>query len=89
LWVEGGFGTYTSYFKGPPTVNKRLDWRRSIRIGLSTPTVVDPGILADQRATRIYLMRACLEARKWLGLPPGELPPRAEEPDDKADNENS
>jgi 1-acyl-sn-glycerol-3-phosphate acyltransferase len=88
-WVEGGFGSYTSYFKGPPTVNKRLDRRRPIRIGVAAPTFVDPNVLADQRAARIFLMRACLDARKYLGLPPGELPPRAEEQEDKADDENA
>jgi hypothetical protein len=38
-------------------------------------------LLADQRATRAYLMRVCLEARRHLGLEP--LPftePTPEEP---------
>jgi 1-acyl-sn-glycerol-3-phosphate acyltransferase/MFS family permease len=88
-WVEGGWGSYTSYFHGPPTVNKSPDWRRPIRLGMSAPIYMDPRVLEDQRATRVFLMRACLEARKHLGLPPGELPGRAEETNDQADDENS
>jgi 1-acyl-sn-glycerol-3-phosphate acyltransferase len=69
-WIEGGWGSFTSYWNGPPTVNKRLDWRRPIAIGLGCPEVLGPALLADQRATRSYLMRACLACRKYLGLEP-------------------
>ncbi|HEY1861830.1 MAG TPA: MFS transporter [Gemmataceae bacterium] len=78
-WIEGNWGSYTSYFKGPPTANKRLDWRRPIGVGLASPQILDAGVLADQRATRTFLMRACLEARKYLGLPAEELPAQMEE----------
>jgi 1-acyl-sn-glycerol-3-phosphate acyltransferase len=79
-WVEGGWGSYTSYCGGPPTVHKRLDWWRRIDIAVGSPQVLDPHILQDQRATRSYLMRACLEQRRHLGL---EVGPAAEaEPDE-------
>jgi hypothetical protein len=68
-WIEGGWGSYTSYFQGPPTVNKRMDWWRPIRIAMESPRRLDAALLADQRATRAYLMQACLDARKYLGLP--------------------
>lgn len=68
-WIEGGWGSFTSYFKGPPLHNKWLDWRRHIEIVVDTPRILDPAILADQHATRQYLMRACLECRRYLGLP--------------------
>jgi hypothetical protein len=72
-WIEGGWGSYVSYADGPPTVNKRLDWWRPITVGVSAPLILDPALLADQRATRKYLMQACLEARKHIGLEPLSL----------------
>jgi 1-acyl-sn-glycerol-3-phosphate acyltransferase len=67
-WIEGGWGSYTSYYGGPPTVHKRLDWWRSIDIAVGAPQMLDPALLDDQRATRNYLMHACLDQRRWLGL---------------------
>jgi 1-acyl-sn-glycerol-3-phosphate acyltransferase len=67
-WIEGGWGSYTSYFNGAPMKNKRLDWRRPIDIAVERPQVIDPALLADPLATRTYLMRACLECRRYLGL---------------------
>lgn len=67
-WMEGGWGSYFSYFQGPPTKNKRFDLWRRIRVGVSDPIVMPPEVLADHRATRSYLMQACLEARRHLGL---------------------
>ena len=67
-WIEGGWGCYFSYFNGSPTKNKRIDVRRPIGIGVGVPQVLGPELLADQRATRLYLMERCLEARKYLGL---------------------
>jgi 1-acyl-sn-glycerol-3-phosphate acyltransferase len=67
-WIEGGWGSYSSYYNGPPMKNKRLDWRRPIDIGVERPQVIDPALLADPLATRAYLMRACLECRRYLGL---------------------
>jgi 1-acyl-sn-glycerol-3-phosphate acyltransferase len=71
-WIEGGWGSFSSYYNGPPMKNKRLDWRRPIDIAVDRPQVLDPGILADPLATRTYLMRRCRECRRYLGL---EVPP--------------
>jgi 1-acyl-sn-glycerol-3-phosphate acyltransferase len=71
-WIEGGWGSYTSYRSGPPMKNKPIDCWRRIEIAVRPPEVIDPSILADQRATRDYLMARCLEARALLGLPPPE-----------------
>jgi hypothetical protein len=84
-WIEGGFGSYTSYVGGPPTVNKHLDWWRRIDIAVAEPEVIDPAVLADQRATRAYLMRACLEARRYLGLMVPETP---DEPGNDSGNDS-
>jgi 1-acyl-sn-glycerol-3-phosphate acyltransferase len=86
-WIEGNWGSYTSYRNGPPTKNKKLDIRRPIDVGLSAPEVVPADVLADHLPARVYLMNRVLEARKHLGLspvPPVELPTRdepAEEPE--------
>ena len=71
-WVEGGWGAWCSYFNGPPTKNKRMDFRRKIRIALSMPEVVPPAVLADHLSTRIHLMNRVRAMRVTLGLP--ELP---------------
>jgi 1-acyl-sn-glycerol-3-phosphate acyltransferase len=68
-WIEGGWGSYTSYFNGPPTKNKRKRIWRRIRIGVSTTETISADILADQSLARKYLMQACLNARAHLGLP--------------------
>jgi 1-acyl-sn-glycerol-3-phosphate acyltransferase len=67
-WIEGGWGSFTSYAKGPPLRNKPLDWRRPIDIAVCKPRVLTPEVLADQRATRELLWQACLDAR-WLSEP--------------------
>jgi hypothetical protein len=51
-------------------VNKRLDWWRTIRVGMAAPRLMDQSFLEDQRASRAFLMQACLDARQYLGLPP-------------------
>jgi 1-acyl-sn-glycerol-3-phosphate acyltransferase len=79
-WIEGGWGSYFSYKNGQPTVNKRMDWWRRIAIGVDRPCVLGPQVLADQRATRSFLMRACLEARRHLGRLPLACVERADEP---------
>jgi 1-acyl-sn-glycerol-3-phosphate acyltransferase len=81
-WVEGGYGSYTSYFKGKPTQNKRPDFWRRIDVAVAEPVVVPPDVLAEHRTTRAFLMRACLKARGLLGL---EVPPLPEMADDKED----
>jgi 1-acyl-sn-glycerol-3-phosphate acyltransferase len=68
-WIEGGWGSYTSYRGGPPMTNKPFDIRRPIDIAVSVPQVLDPAILADHRATRIHLFEAVAKARQHLGLP--------------------
>jgi 1-acyl-sn-glycerol-3-phosphate acyltransferase len=71
-WIEGGWGSFSSYDKGPPLKNKRLDWRRPIDIAVEKPQVLPPEVLADPLATRTFLMRVCRECRRYLGL---EVPP--------------
>jgi 1-acyl-sn-glycerol-3-phosphate acyltransferase len=68
-WIEGGWGSFTSYFSGPPLRGKWLDWWRRIDIAVDVPQILDAAVLADQHATRQYLMRACLECRRYLDLP--------------------
>jgi 1-acyl-sn-glycerol-3-phosphate acyltransferase len=67
-WIEGGWGSYFSYRDGPPATNKRLDRWRKIDVAVSEPEIISSAILANHRATRSHLMRACLDARKHLGL---------------------
>jgi 1-acyl-sn-glycerol-3-phosphate acyltransferase len=67
-WIEGGWGSFTSYDKGPPTKNKRPDFWRHIDVAVSEPEVLTGEVLADQRATRRYLMERCLNARGLMGL---------------------
>jgi 1-acyl-sn-glycerol-3-phosphate acyltransferase len=69
-WIEGGWGSFFSYFKGGPTKNKRVDLRRPISIALGDPHILGEEVLADHRQTRQYLMEQCLAARKYLGLEP-------------------
>jgi len=76
LWIEGGWGSFLSYWKGPPGQNKRLDLGRRIEVALSAPRVLAAEVLADQRGTRRFLERACLECRAYLGLP---VPPAERE----------
>ncbi len=68
LWIEGGFGTFFSYWNGPPCKNKRFDFWRHIDIGVSEVHPLPPSILVDHRTTRDYLRRTCLECRRYLGL---------------------
>jgi 1-acyl-sn-glycerol-3-phosphate acyltransferase len=79
-WIEGGWGSYTSYKNGPPTRNKRPDFRRRIGVAVDAPVSVGPGTLAHHLTTRVELMNRVIAARKWLGLPdlsPFELPAHA------------
>jgi 1-acyl-sn-glycerol-3-phosphate acyltransferase len=69
-WIEGGWGSYFSYFQGLPTKNKRLDFWRRIDVAVAPPRLLDASVLANHRATRHHLMQACLEARQYLGLEP-------------------
>ena len=68
-WIEGGWGSYTSYFQGPPTKNKKPDFRRPIHVAVSEAVIVEPAVLETHLATRIYFMNRVIEARRHLGLP--------------------
>ena len=80
-WVEGGWGAWCSYFNGPPTKNKRMDFRRKMVVGMSVAEPVPTELLGDHLRTRVYLMNRVRAVRVTLGLPdlPAvELPPRGE-----------
>jgi 1-acyl-sn-glycerol-3-phosphate acyltransferase len=65
-WIEGGWESFFSYFNGPPTRNKRLDFLRRIDIAVGPPLVLPAEVLADQKATRAFLMHRCLDTRSYL-----------------------
>jgi 1-acyl-sn-glycerol-3-phosphate acyltransferase len=69
-WIEGGWGSWSSFWNGPPFKGKRLDLRRPINVGVSAPVVLDAETLADQLRTRELLKQMVIDARKHLGLPP-------------------
>ena len=69
-WIEGGWGSFFSYFKGPPTKNKKLDIRRPMGIAVGDAHVLDAETLSDHRKTRQYLMEQCGKMRGYLGLEP-------------------
>jgi 1-acyl-sn-glycerol-3-phosphate acyltransferase len=69
-WIEGGWGSWTSFWNGPPLKGKRMDFRRPIEIGVSAPVVLDAVSPADLRATRETLRQMVLDARRLLE-PPG------------------
>ena len=72
-WIEGGWGSYVSYFNGPPAKNKPFDIAHPISISIGKPHIVDPEILKDDLKTRFYLMEECGQLRKYLGLSAIEL----------------
>jgi 1-acyl-sn-glycerol-3-phosphate acyltransferase len=81
-WLEGAWGSYMSYFNGPPTKNKKKDFRRPIGIGVSAATTVPAEVLSEHLPTRIHLMNLVIQARAHLdlpALPPFELPAKEEE----------
>jgi 1-acyl-sn-glycerol-3-phosphate acyltransferase len=67
-WIEGGWGSFASYDQGPPLKGKRPDLLRRIDVGVGEPAPLPPEVLADQKTTRAWLMHACLECRRYLGL---------------------
>lgn len=73
-WIEGGWGSYTSYRNGPPGKGKPFDIRPLIRIGVCVPEELPADILQDQRSVRGYLMNKVVEARNYLDLPPIDVP---------------
>jgi 1-acyl-sn-glycerol-3-phosphate acyltransferase len=78
-WIEGGWGSYFSYWNGLPTKNKRMDFWRRIDVAVAPPQVIDPALLANHRATRLHLMQVCLETRRHLGLEPLKREQEADE----------
>jgi hypothetical protein len=60
-----------------------VDFWRRIDVAVSEPQQLPADILADSRATRIYLMRACLQARGYLSL---EVPPLPEMVEEEAES---
>lgn len=68
-WIEGGWGSWASYWNGPPARNKKIDFRRPVGVGVSAPVTVGPDALANHLRTRLYLMNEVLAARKHVGLP--------------------
>jgi acyl-[acyl-carrier-protein]-phospholipid O-acyltransferase/long-chain-fatty-acid--[acyl-carrier-protein] ligase len=78
-WIEGGWGSFFSYFRGPPTKNKRFDFWRRIDIAVGPVHTLDPDLFSDHRTTRAHLMRLCLETRRYLGLEPLGPPPSVDE----------
>jgi 1-acyl-sn-glycerol-3-phosphate acyltransferase len=81
-WIEGAWGSYTSYRHGRPAVNKRFDFWRPIDVAVTAPMVLDKDLLHDPWATRTFLMRTCLEARRLLGLEPLRLDVPPDGPED-------
>jgi 1-acyl-sn-glycerol-3-phosphate acyltransferase len=69
-WIDGGWGSMVSHKNGPPLKNKKFDKWRKIRIAIGLPLHLNPSILQTHMATRTELMKAVLEARSLLGLPP-------------------
>jgi acyl-[acyl-carrier-protein]-phospholipid O-acyltransferase/long-chain-fatty-acid--[acyl-carrier-protein] ligase len=69
-WIEGGWGSFFSYFNGPPTKNKPFDLGHPLGIAVGEPRQLGEEILADHRKTRQYLMEQCLAARSYFGLEP-------------------
>jgi len=85
-WIEGGWGSFFSYFKGNPTTNKRMDFWRRIDVAVGPSRILSPELFQDHRATRAYLMRECLDTRRYLGLEP--LPMENAEPDSEGEEDN-
>ncbi len=88
VWIDGGWGSFTSYYNGPPTKNKKLDFRRPIRVGMSAAVRVPLEILENHWTTRTFLMNLVSEARRHFGLeplPPFTLPTAADDNEDDAD----
>jgi 1-acyl-sn-glycerol-3-phosphate acyltransferase len=77
IWIEGGWGSFTSYHGGTPPMtgpNKRMDWNRKITIVLGQPIVLDSAILQTHQITRRFLMDVVLGLRRYLprnGVTPG------------------
>lgn len=91
IWIEGSWGSMTSYFNGPPFKNKKLDFRRPINLGIGPALKVPPEILENQRACRVFLQNAVLSSRTILGLkePDPQSNSKLDEPEDSNSNGES
>ncbi|MGL4420176.1 MAG: lysophospholipid acyltransferase family protein [Gemmataceae bacterium] len=72
-WIEGSWGSYFSFWNGPPMKNKPLLRRRSITIGVGPCTTIPRAMLDHHMTTRQHGMKLTLAARAELGLPPLNL----------------
>ncbi len=86
-WVEGGWGSWCSWKDGPPTKNKRMDFRRRIDVGFGPAFKVPAEQLENHWPARVFLMNAVSAARSELGLEP--LPPFTVEKKDDATPDDS
>ncbi len=68
IWVEGAWGSYASYYKGPPFINKKIDFLREIKVVAGELRVIPKELLAEHRLTRKYLQEAVLANRTIIGL---------------------
>ncbi len=68
-WIEGAWGSFTSYRGGPPTKRKKPDLLRRIEVAVPEPVTIDPATLAHHLKTRVTLMNRVAAARVYLGLP--------------------
>jgi len=71
-WIEGSWGSYCSYFGGPPTMNKKPDFRRRIHVAVNPVVKVPREILDNSLIARAHLANLVLAARTVLGLPMGK-----------------
>jgi 1-acyl-sn-glycerol-3-phosphate acyltransferase len=81
-WIEGNWKSFFSYYLGPPTKNKRMDFWRHVDVVVSEAQPLPAEILAEHRATRARLEQTCLQLRGVLGLEVAKV--EAEEREDEA-----
>lgn len=86
-WIEGAWGSFTSYRGGKPTKGKRLDFWRRIDVAIPEPITVTPDELAHHLKARQALMNRVLAARALLGLP--ELPAYLPQTKDEGEGEEA
>jgi 1-acyl-sn-glycerol-3-phosphate acyltransferase len=72
-WIEGGWGSYTSYWNGPPTKNKKMDFLHRVKIGVRPVVHLSEETLANHMKTRFALMEEVNQARAEIGLPLANL----------------
>lgn len=65
-WIEGSWGSWSSFVNGSPFQPNRLDFRRPIDIGVAAPVVLDAATLSDRERTRETLKQMVLGARAYI-----------------------